>query len=260
MRGAASCAQDPYLWWSADSPGSNSETGLPSKCRPSCLLLLLHPYIHPRRDLRPPCYLPLRLPDSLRLTRTPATTRSCHCFHSCPQAGARPPPSPAGSASLCGHTTGRGGRGSKVHSKKREEMKRWWSRWVSFPENAAEEEEEMEEVGASRLHSAVLFAEVIFSCQLVVFSSHVQKRNAPVLPLPLYRLGSHPATASFLSALSPGKRMSTLSFPHINSQFVLPLSPRLTSVGVRLRGFVSLDHVCLPASDRATVSLTVPHL
>lgn len=130
VHGAASCAQDPYLWWSADSPGSNSETGLPSKCRPGCLLL--HPYIHPHRDLRPPCYLPLRLPDSLRLTRTPATTQSCRCFHSCPQAGARPPPSPAGSASLCGHTTGRGG--SKVHSKKREEMKRWWSRWVSFPE------------------------------------------------------------------------------------------------------------------------------
>lgn len=72
----------------------------------------------------------------------------------------------------------------------------------------------MEEAGASRLVSAVLFAEVIFSCQLVVFSSHLQKRNAPVLPLPLHRIGSHPAAASFLSALSPGKRMSTFISSH----------------------------------------------
>lgn len=100
----AFCLQSTYLWWSADSPSSNSETGPPLECHLGYLLLHFHPYIHPPRDLRPRCCPPLRLSGSLRPSQTQATALSCRCCHNCPLAGARPPLSPAGSASQSGRT------------------------------------------------------------------------------------------------------------------------------------------------------------
>lgn len=131
----ASCVHGTYLWWNADSPSSNSETGPPSECRPSYLLLRLHPYIHPPRDLRPPCCPPLRLSGFLCQSQTQVTAPSCrchccHCCHSCPQAGARPPLSPAGSASQfrCTATRGEMKVGSEEVSGNKEEARRL-SRW-----------------------------------------------------------------------------------------------------------------------------------
>lgn len=142
--------QGTYLWWNADSPSSNSETGPLSVCRPSYLLLRLHPCIHPPRDLHPPCCPPLHLSGFLHPTRTLATAPSCrcHCCHSCPRVRARPPRSPAGSASQFGCATTRGEMkvGSAGVSGNEREARRL-SRWFIPPAAREIERESAEEGG-----------------------------------------------------------------------------------------------------------------
>lgn len=153
-----------YLWWSADFPSSSSETGLPSECRLS-FLLHLRPYIHPPRDSRPPCCPPLRLSGFLRQSRTPATTPSCRCCHSCPRAGARPPLNSAGSASNCGP--------KEKWVVKKVQMKRRWREWAGGYSNVRESAETVEAGGGGGL-----LADICCTTQLAAPSSHAQSWRA----------------------------------------------------------------------------------